>query len=166
MSGTAAGVPLTVKFRVVDTAKGCAPLVGGAVYVWVCNRDGKYSLYSVRNQNYLRGVQVADADGTVTFQSIFPAAYFGRWPHVHFEVYPSLAKATSASGLLATSQIAMPREVCDEVFATEGYEQSRTNLARMSIERDNVFSDGVALEMGKVAGRVASGLTVTLDVGV
>ena len=165
MRGTAEGVPLTVKFRVAD-AKACAPLGGSAVYVWVCDRDGRYSLYSVRNQNYLRGVQVADPDGIVTFQSIFPAAYFGRWPHVHFQVYASLAKAASASGLLATSQIAMPRELCDEVFATEGYEQSRANLSRMSIARDNVFSDGVALETPKVAGRLSDGLTVTLDVGV
>jgi protocatechuate 3,4-dioxygenase beta subunit len=70
----------------------------------------------------------------VTFQSIFPAAYFGRWPHVHFEVYPSLGKASSASGVLATSQIAMPRDVCDQVFATSGYEQSRSNFSRMSLE--------------------------------
>ena len=165
MGGTAEGVPLTVKFRVVDT-KACAPLAGSAVYVWMCDREGRYSLYSERKQNYLRGVQVADADGTVTFQSIFPAAYFGRWPHVHFQVYSSLAKAVASSGLLATSQIAMPREVCDEVFVTKGYEQSRANLSRMSIARDNVFSDGVALETPKVAGRIADGLTVTLDVGV
>lgn len=165
MRGTAEGVPLTVKLRVVD-AKVCAALAGSAVYVWVCDRDGRYSLYSDRNQNYLRGVQVADADGMVTFQSIFPAAYFGRWPHVHFQVYASLPKAVASSGLLATSQIAMPRDVCDEVFVTEGYEQSRANLSRMSIARDNVFHDGVALETPKVAGRVGDGLTVTLDVGV
>jgi hypothetical protein len=47
----------------------------------------------------------------VTFQSIFPAAYYGRWPHVHFQVYASLPKAVASSGLLATSQIAMPRAV-------------------------------------------------------
>src|SRR6185436_19952203 len=72
MRGTAEGIPLAVKFRVVDT-KACAPLVGSAVYVWLCDRDGRYSLYSERTQNYLRGVQVTDADGMVTFQSIFPA---------------------------------------------------------------------------------------------
>ena len=166
MRGTAEGVPLTVKFRVVDTAKGCAPLTGSAVYVWLCDRDGQYSLYSVRNQNYLRGVQIADADGTVTFQSIFPAAYSGRWPHAHFQVYSSLAKAVTTSGLLATSQLVMPRDLCEEVFMTEGYEQSRARFSRMSISRDFVFSDGVALETPKVAGRVGDGLTVTLDVGV
>jgi protocatechuate 3,4-dioxygenase beta subunit len=166
MRGTAEGVPLTVKLRVVDTTKGCAPLAGSAVYVWVCDRNGKYSLYSVPNQNYLRGVQVADADGTVTFESIFPAAYFRRWPHVHFQVYSSLADAVRASGLLATSQIAMPGDLCQTVFATEGYEQSRANFSRMSIARDDVFSDGVALETPKVSGRVGDRLTVTLDVGV
>ena len=28
--------------------------------------------------------------GSSTFPSIFPACYSGRWPHIHFEVYPSL----------------------------------------------------------------------------
>ena len=166
MRGTAEGLPLTIRFRVLDSARGCAPASGRAVYLWQCDRDGRYSLYSVRDQNYLRGVQVTDADGVVTFQSIFPAAYFGRWPHVHFEVYPSLAKASSASGVLATSQIAMPRDVCDQVFATSGYEQSRSNFSRMSLERDPVFRDGVALETPAVGGALSSGLSVSLDVGV
>jgi protocatechuate 3,4-dioxygenase beta subunit len=166
MRGTAEGLPMTIKFKVVGVRKGCAPLAGAAVYVWECDRSGRYSLYSVRDQNYLRGVQVADAEGNVTFQSIFPAAYFGRWPHVHFEVFPTLAEASKASGLLATSQIAMPRELCEEAFAHEGYEQSRRNLSRMSIARDNVFSDGVALETPTVTGRMGSGLTVALDVAV
>ena len=50
----------------------------------------------VEDQNYLRGVQVADADGVVTFTSIFPACYAGRWPHIHFEVYPDQAGITDA----------------------------------------------------------------------
>ena len=83
---------------------GCAPLAGAAVYLWHCDREGRYSMYSegVADENYLRGVQETDADGTVTFTSIFPAAYSGRWPHIHFEVYPSLddgdhAPATSCA---------------------------------------------------------------------
>ena len=46
---------------------------GAAVYLWHCDRDGLYSLYTVPDQNYLRGVQAADASGEVTFTSIFPA---------------------------------------------------------------------------------------------
>ena len=106
----AEGVPLTVRLALQDAANGCAPLAGAAVYLWHCDREGRYSMYSdgVTEENYLRGVQEADADGMVTFTSIFPACYQGRWPHIHFEVYPSLAEATAAGTLLATSQLAFP----------------------------------------------------------
>jgi protocatechuate 3,4-dioxygenase beta subunit len=55
--------------------------------------DGNYSLYSeaAAGENYLRGAQEVDAAGTASFTSISPACYSGRWPHVHFEVYASLA---------------------------------------------------------------------------
>ena len=49
----------------------------------------------ITDQNYLRGVQVADAKGVVEFTSIFPACYDGRWPHAHFEIYSDVATATS-----------------------------------------------------------------------
>ena len=94
-SGTAEGVPYTISFTVVDIDNGCQPLTGAAVYVWHCDRDGNYSMYQdASDQNYLRGVQPVDADGVATFTSIFPACYSGRWPHVHFEVYPSVDAAT------------------------------------------------------------------------
>ena len=97
-----------------------------AVYLWHCDRDGRYSLYSqgVTDQNYLRGVQAAGSDGVVTFTSIFPACYSGRWPHIHFEVYPNLAAATDDANKIATSQIALPKDTCDAVYATDGYAQS------------------------------------------
>ena len=62
--------------------------------------------------------------------SIFPACYAGRWPHMHFEVYQSLADATSYTNKLRTSQLALPQDVCDDVYATEGYEQSRHQPGR------------------------------------
>ena len=89
------------------------------------------------DENYLRGVQEADADGWLEFTTIFPACYAGRWPHVHFEVYESLDNATSASTKLRTSQLAFPQDVCDEVYATEGYEQSRRQPgASVSLDSD------------------------------
>ena len=105
--------------------------------MWHCDRDGAYSLYSngVTTENYLRGVQAADSNGVVTFTSIFPACYSGRWPHIHFEVYPSLAKATDQANKIATSQIALPKDACDTVYATDGYSQSVTNLARSASPR-------------------------------
>ena len=97
LSGTATGVPLTIQLTIV-AASTCAPLAGRAVYLWHCDALGRYSLYSsgATNQNYLRGVQEADASGRVTFTSVYPGCYAGRWPHIHFEVYPTLASSTTS----------------------------------------------------------------------
>jgi protocatechuate 3,4-dioxygenase beta subunit len=167
LSGTADGVPLTLALTLVS-ATTCAPLAGRAVYVWHCDRPGRYSLYSsgVTNQNYLRGVQETDADGRVTFTTIYPACYSGRWPHIHFEVYPSLAAATSVANKQATSQIALPKATNDLVFATAGYEDSVRNQAQVTLASDNVFSDGSSLELATITGSVAGGLTATLTVAI
>jgi protocatechuate 3,4-dioxygenase beta subunit len=168
-SGTATGVPLTIKLAIQDEANNCAPLAGTAVYLWHCDQQGRYSLYSqgATDQNYLRGVQEADGNGQVSFVSIFPACYSGRWPHIHFEVYPSLAKATDPANKIATSQIALPKDICDTVYATDGYSQSVATLARVSLASDNVFGDdGGARQLGTASGSVAGGLTVELAVPV
>jgi protocatechuate 3,4-dioxygenase beta subunit len=167
-SGVAEGVPLTIKLKVLDTGNGVGALAGAAVYLWHCNIDGKYSLYSegVTQENYLRGVQETGSDGTVTFTSIFPAAYSGRWPHIHFEVYPSLEAATTASGKLRTSQMALPEAACRQVYATDGYSQSLQNLAQTTLETDMVFSDGYSLQLGTVTGSVGDGMTASLNVPV
>ena len=81
-------------------------------------------------------------------------------------MYPSLAAATSASGKLRTSQLALPEDASALVYATEGYEQSVTNLANSSLATDNVFSDGWSLQLATVTGDVTSGMTATLTVPV
>lgn len=164
-SGTAEGIPATIELTIIDMSKDNAPMVGAAVYVWHCNRDGNYSLYSqgITEQNYLRGVQITDKDGKVTFTSIFPACYSGRWPHIHFEVYPDQASITDSSNAIATSQIAIPKSACDEVYATTGYEQSVTNLAQLSLDTDNVFGDdGGKSQLATMGGNVTSGYSIAL----
>jgi protocatechuate 3,4-dioxygenase beta subunit len=165
----AEGVPLAIKLTIQDAGGDCAPLAGAAVYLWHCDRDGGYSLYSqaVSDENYLRGVQEADDGGLVTFQSIFPACYSGRWPHIHFEVYPSLELAKDEGNRIATSQIALPKDACDLVYATDGYSQSIQNLRQVSLASDNVFRDDSAVrQLGTVTGDVAGGLTVTATIPV
>jgi protocatechuate 3,4-dioxygenase beta subunit len=167
-SGTAQGVLLTVKLTLVDSEASCAPLSGYAVYLWHCDRDGAYSMYagSALNENYLRGVQETDADGVVTFTTIFPGCYAGRWPHMHFEIYPSLASATNASSKLHTSQLALPQAACDEVYATSGYSASVANLGSITLQSDNVFSDGVSSQLASVTGGASDGYVATLRVAV
>jgi protocatechuate 3,4-dioxygenase beta subunit len=166
---TAKGVPLTIKLTIQDAANNCAPMTGAAVYVWHCDQAGNYSLYSqaAASENYLRGVQATDGSGVVTFQSIFPACYSGRWPHIHFEVYTDLEAATDEANKIATSQIALPKEACDLVYATAGYESSVRTLSQVSLTSDNVFSDdGGVHELGTIMGDVSSGMAVALTVPV
>jgi protocatechuate 3,4-dioxygenase beta subunit len=166
-SGTAAGVPTTVKLTLVNTNASCANLAGYAIYIWHCDRDGEYSLYTRTDQNYLRGVQETDANGTATFTTVFPACYSGRMPHIHIEVYRSLATATSYTNKLKTTQLALPTDVCATVYATaEGYSQSVANFAQISFATDNVFADGTSTEMSTVTGSVDAGYVVTLQVGI
>ena len=67
-------MPLTVNLRVVNAAGSCADLVGYAVYLWHCDREGqgRYSMYSigVAAENYPRGVQSTDSSGTATFTGL------------------------------------------------------------------------------------------------
>ena len=159
----AKGIPLTIKLSVSKSKSGAAP-VGYAVYIWHCDIDGNYSMYSagVTNENYLRGVQPVDSSGNVTFQSIFPAAYSGRWPHIHFEVYPSVASATTSANKVYTSQIALPEDMCKLVYATTGYSKSVSSLAQTSLKTDNVFSDGWTQELATATGNVTDGIVASL----
>lgn len=168
-SGVAEGIATTVTLKVYDlNGDEVAPLAGAAIYLWHCDREGRYSMYDdeIADENYLRGVQEADADGTITFTTIFPACYPGRWPHMHFEVYASLDAATDVANKLRTSQLALPEDVCNEVYATEGYEQSVENLTKLSLDTDGIFRDGYSLQLAKVTGSVDEGYAVTLNVPV
>ncbi|SDG99145.1 intradiol ring-cleavage dioxygenase [Microbacterium pygmaeum] len=167
-STVAQGVPLTIALTVRDAATGQA-LAGKGVYLWHCDQAGNYSLYSagVENENYLRGVQATDANGTVTFTSIYPACYSGRWPHIHFEVYDSVETAVASGPIVKTSQIALPDETNALVYATGGYEQSVRNASQVSLQSDNVFGeDGGIHQIATMAGSVAQGYTASLTIGV
>jgi protocatechuate 3,4-dioxygenase beta subunit len=172
-SGVAEGVPLTLTLTLLNSNNLCQALSGYAIYLWHCTRDGNYSLYSssVRDENFLRGVQVADANGQVTFTTIFPGCYSGRYPHIHFEIYSSLSMATLYTNKILTSQIALPRDVCSTVYSgASGYSASVTNLSRVTITSDGIFGDNTAAQMAAMtaalSGSVADGYTGTLTVGV
>jgi protocatechuate 3,4-dioxygenase beta subunit len=167
-SGSAAGVPTTVEMTLIDVAGGGKPLAGAAVYLWHCTRDGQYSMYdeAVAGENFLRGVQESDAGGRVSFETIFPGAYSGRWPHIHFEVYESIDAATASGSKLRTSQIALPASACARVYETQGYEQSAQNLQGSSLDTDMVFSDGYAGQLATASGDAKDAITLKLNVGV
>lgn len=131
-----------------NTNQSCAPLAGYAVYLWHCTREGTYSMYStsLTGETFLRGVQQADANGQLSFTTIFPGCYDGRYPHMHVEVYPSLAAATTANNAVLTSQLTFP-------VAT--------------LASDNVFgNDSAARQISTATGSASAGYHAHLVVGV
>ncbi len=165
LSGAADGVPATVQLTVVDASTGAA-LAGAAVYIWHCTADGQYSMYEITDQNYLRGVQVADDAGRVTFTTIFPGCYAGRWPHCHFEVYDNLDAANAGNQAVKVSQLALPQADCEAVYTDSRYASSSRKLAQLSLSTDNVFRDGWEDQLATVVGAPATGVTASLLVRV
>jgi len=167
-TGVADGIALTVRLTLVDTNGQCAPLAGHAIYLWHCDRDGAYSMYSssAEDENYLRGLQATASDGTATFTTIFPGCYSGRMPHIHFEIYASLAEATQTNAGLHTSQLAFPNEVCEAAYATDAYAASLSRFNRTDFDSDNVFRDGVSLQMTTVTGNARDGFVADLTIGI
>ncbi|HAP76476.1 MAG TPA: intradiol ring-cleavage dioxygenase [Acidimicrobiaceae bacterium] len=160
-ANTQEGVPFELSVAVVDS--GGAPLPGAAVYIWHCNRDGEYSQYNssmlggdFSDFSWLRGVQVADANGEVQFLTILPGRYPGRAFHIHFAVYAD----DTYSNLLLTSQMAVDDNVIDALYAqADGYAASLSNDTDNA--RDNIFSDGVDHQLLTVTGDAGAGLAAT-----
>jgi protocatechuate 3,4-dioxygenase beta subunit len=149
------GAVLTMTVTVKNKATGCGSLAGVMVDVWHCDAAGAYSEYgSLTSVDFLRGRQTTDANGQVTFTSIFPGWYPGRAPHIHIQVF-------SASGRsLLVSQIAFPYDVTDTVYTTGqsyGYTKGKQDTTN---ERDGIFSDGFATELATVSGKLADGYTL------
>ena len=167
----ATGVAVAITLTLVNVNASCSPLSGYAVYLWQCDRSGNYSLYTAPAESYLRGVQVSDAAGQVTFTTIFPGCYSGRYPHLHFEVFSSLAAATGGKYAVLTSQLAMPAAICATVYADSvTYPSSASNFAAVSLTTDMVFADNSAAQIAQqtpgFTGNVAAGYTATALIGI
>lgn len=172
-SGEADGLPLTLELT-LESAGDCTPLEGYAIYLWHCDAIGRYSLYDTPDANYLRGVGIADADGKVSFTTVFPGCYDGRWPHMHFEVFESAEAAVSGQASVLTAQIALPEADCAAVYAADArYSNGTRNLDRITIASDNVFRDNsdeeIAQQTPALAGDPVGGysgtVTIPIDFG-
>jgi protocatechuate 3,4-dioxygenase beta subunit len=169
LTGSAAGVPLDLTITLIGAAGVCAPLAEWGLYAWHNDARGEYSLYDLPGANYLRGLQETSFAGTVRFTTILPGCYGGRSPHIHFEVYSSVAAALSGQPALMASQFTLPEAPCRAVYARDArYGDSLANLERWPTARDFVFSDAsaeeLALETIALAGGPRGGFTGTARV--
>jgi protocatechuate 3,4-dioxygenase beta subunit len=159
------GIPLKINIVIQNKNKSCAAVTGALVDIWQCDKDGYYSEYggtgmqsaNFSTVHFLRGRQATDANGLVSFTSLFPGWYPGRAPHIHVHVYD-----TSGKSLLIT-QIAFPTDICDHVYtkATAFYTRGTQDTSNA---RDNVFSDSIANEMCVVTGSIANGYVLAHNI--
>lgn len=155
------GTKLTVKITIQNKNNSCAALSGALVDIWHCDAAGNYSEYggtgmqstNYTNVHFLRGRQTTDANGLVTFASIYPGWYSGRAPHIHVHVYNASGKS------LLVTQIAFPEDVSKVVYSQGAY--ASHGQADTSNSRDNVFGDGVSTEMSTVTGSTSAGYELT-----
>jgi protocatechuate 3,4-dioxygenase beta subunit len=120
LNGTSmqAGVPLTLTVRVYDTRAACAPMPGVQVDLWHCNALGVYSdepSEGTSSQTWLRGYQVTDKSGSVTFTTIFPGWYGGRTTHIHLRVRSKYSAASSTDDGTNTTQLFFPQDAIRDV---------------------------------------------------
>ncbi len=136
-----AGVPLTLNFQVINVMT-CEPLPGARVIIWHSNNEGIYSgVVNVplaadgrptgerldhTGDNFHRGMQTTDENGRAQFVTAFPGWYFPRETHIHLKVLPP------DFGEEATTQLYFTNEICDEVYAREGYKHRGPNPTRVS----------------------------------
>lgn len=170
LTPVAEGVPVLLEITLVDVNRACAPLGGMAVYVWQCDAEGFYSIYGAADRNYLRGVGISDDRGRVCFATVFPACYPGRWPHIHFEVFPSAESAVSGKRALLTSQFALPEAECRAVYDSHPlYAASRETINGVSLRRDGIFRNASEAElqaqMLAFSGDPSTGYSATGRVG-
>ncbi|MEX1008609.1 MAG: intradiol ring-cleavage dioxygenase [Acidimicrobiia bacterium] len=128
------GMPLRLDLTVVD-ADTCQPIPGASVEVWHADATGNYSGFgsATSNRTFLRGVQIADDDGTVTFDTLYPGWYQGRAVHIHL-------KAHKGGNQVHTTQLFFDENVSDAVYMTSPY-NSRSGQ-RTTNAQDNIYADG------------------------
>ncbi|KAI0377639.1 putative GPI anchored dioxygenase [Hypomontagnella monticulosa] len=134
------GVPLHLEMQFIDVQT-CEPAVGILIDTWSCNATGAYSGVSARGEGglgttYLRGVQQADEDGVVSFDTIFPGHYQGRATHQHIIAHVGseiLPNNTYTGGTVAhLSQLFFDQTLRDTIEAMAPYNTNKiphtTNL--------------------------------------
>jgi protocatechuate 3,4-dioxygenase beta subunit len=165
IQGRADGVPLALELRLVD-AQTCNPLPHHGVYLWQNDATGSYSLYDLPDVNYLRGLQLANRAGALSFTTIVPGCYGGRYPHCHFELFAPAATALRGVAPLLVSQLAFPEAECRAIYRDDArYGESLRNLERLPLSRDFVFGDtGAAGQIVALRGDPARGYAGTATI--
>jgi protocatechuate 3,4-dioxygenase beta subunit len=165
------GLPMTLE---ITNSLTCKPLKNAAVDIWHCNASGFYSDItsesSFRN-TYLRGVQITDRHGHVTFKTVFPGHYQGRTTHIHARVHISsqVADAKLAGGHVAhTGQMFPPDTVYAEVYKLAPYKAETASIVTHAQDAVWTQQHGAQqlMTVKRAGGHLAKGLIASVVMAV
>jgi protocatechuate 3,4-dioxygenase beta subunit len=127
-----AGAPLALNLTVVD-ASSCRAIKDAAIDIWHCDAGGQYSgVQGSSGTTFLRGTQLADANGAATFDTIYPGWYQGRAVHIHMKVHVD-------NHVVHTGQLFFDDSLSDKVFQDAPYNARGSRDTRNG--DDSIFSD-------------------------
>jgi protocatechuate 3,4-dioxygenase beta subunit len=137
------GVPLTLELNVADSTT-CSPIPDAAVEIWHADAGGNYSGFNATadNTTFLRGVQIADANGDVTFDTLYPGWYEGRATHIHLMVHVG-------GDVVHTGQLFFDEQINDAVYARSPY--ANRSGTRMTNDQDGIYANGGVQSMLQLA---------------
>ena len=159
------GAPLALTI-VVASVEGCSPIQDAAVDLWHCDAEGIYSGFIAASTGqgsgtddsiFLRGTQLTDANGQVTFQTLYPGWYPGRTVHMHMKVHVG-------GNQIHTTQLFFDDAFTDQVYAASEPYASRDNRTTLNGD-DGIYGGGGEATTLAVAA-AGEGYAATLVVGV
>jgi protocatechuate 3,4-dioxygenase beta subunit len=137
------------------------PIANSVVEIWHCDAGGEYSGFesasgggpggggsgetsdgsyssgdseatTTDDGTYLRGAQVADANGVAQFTTVYPGWYRGRTVHIHLKLHVNRKT-------VVTTQLYFDEAVNDTVFATSPYDEHTGRDTRNS--DDSIYDE-------------------------
>lgn len=160
------GVPLRMMLQVVTAD--CTPVEGARVDIWHCDAAGNYSGYATQgsdgtedtsDQTFLRGTQTTGANGSVTFETIYPGWYRGRTTHIHYKVF--LDERT-----VLTSQVFFPDALSEYLFQTVPPYNDRADSRDTTNRNDRIAKqagEGAYASVREQYARYDAALVVGID---
>lgn len=165
----AEGVRMDINIRLVSVNVACKLIPRFLIYAWHCDAAGRYSIYDLPEDNYLRGIVITDEDGVAPLTTIFPGCYPGRWPHIHFEVFSGWTDSLTVKDSLLISQLAMPETTCAAVYAARPeYAESLKALKSVSLTGDGIFRNNTPQQLAaqtlEITGDPDKGLVANVTI--
>src|SRR6266702_2837765 len=169
-TNTQSGVLFTLNLYVYDLKNSCAAMQNVQVDVWHCDATGIYSgIQSSTNgngvdytsQSWLRGYQLTDSSGRVSFTTIVPGWYTGRTTHIHIRFRSTYD--TSSTGSTNTAQLFFDQTFINSLnTSVSPYSSHGTNSVTNA--GDSIYNAEGGTTVLSLSGSASAGYIATFSV--